>query len=322
METTAHTYNPEEVLEYLLSYCRNHKRIFLYGAGDFGALYAGILKEENIPIAGFLVSKNKEKTVYLGLPVYNVAEVTNALTIDDGIVLSLAANFHSTCLELLPHNISALSFNDRQTFALMRIYLKHNVGDKVKAHLQESGLLNSLKTDIRLQGECIKNLSRLCNENENRPKMFFEHRVIYFDRTDKQRLSTSFPIDDTGIVIQGPIQKDGDFTLKTALLYRKLYPFVPIVISTWNGEIYNKLIGECKTNKIDIIENVIPKDGGVGNHIFQMTSSYLGIKYISDNYRVRYVLKCRTDQRIFREDILLYLKDLMKATNPTNRENC
>lgn len=44
-----------------------------------------------------------------------------------------------------------------------------------------------------------------------------------------------YDIDDTAIVIQGPITYENGYTEYTAKFYREIYPNIPIVISTWRG---------------------------------------------------------------------------------------
>ena len=52
--------NVNLILSKLLSFCEGKQRLFLYGAGDFGATYAGILQYFGIKTTGVVVTRNKK----------------------------------------------------------------------------------------------------------------------------------------------------------------------------------------------------------------------------------------------------------------------
>ncbi len=125
-----------------------------------------------------------------------------------------------------------------------------------------------------------------------------------------------FDIDDVGIVIQGPLMHENNYTLTTAQMYRRLYPNIPVVISTWKNEADGDFRKACKANSIVLLENTPPQDRGYLNVNLQLESSFQGVNYIKNHTDAQFVLKTRSDQRIYRPDFLLYFKNLIKAFPP------
>lgn len=122
-----------------------------------------------------------------------------------------------------------------------------------------------------------------------------------------------YDIDDTAIVIQGPITYENDYTAYTVRFYREIYPNIPIVISTWRGGVRDTFRESCRQHNAIILENELPANPGFGNMNLQMESSERGVEYVRKNTSAKFILKCRTDQRIFRPDFLIYFKNLLKA---------
>ncbi len=123
--------------------------------------------------------------------------------------------------------------------------------------------------------------------------------------------------DDIGIVIQGPLAKE--MTLITALRYRRLCPYAPIVISTWKQD---ALLSEsfkqiCTDNNIDIVTSIFPDQRIKWNLNLQVTTSHNGVEYICRKYtKLKYILKCRTDQIILRRDFPFILKNALEMFPP------
>ena len=122
-----------------------------------------------------------------------------------------------------------------------------------------------------------------------------------------------FDFDDVGIVIQGPLVYEHNYTIQTARQYRSLYPKVPIVISTWKGEATEQFRSECKKHSIVLLENTLPPESGYLNVNYQIESSFRGMNYLSENTSVRFAIKTRSDQRVNRPDFLLYFKNMLKT---------
>jgi hypothetical protein len=112
-----------------------------------------------------------------------------------------------------------------------------------------------------------------------------------------------------GIVIQGGIWHKYDFTLETVKLYKKHYPDVCVILSTWKDTPEN-YVEPFRKLGIEIILNEKPKPIP-GNGNLQIISSYAGIMRAKE-LGCQYVCKTRTDQRMYATDIFSYFKKLLQ----------
>jgi len=104
------------------------------------------------------------------------------------------------------------------------------------------------------------------------------------------------------IVVQGPLVLDDDLTFETIKLYKKNFPSSRIVLSTWEGE-DDETIGAIERLNVDVIKSKKPLMAGVANVNFQIASTSAGIKHAT-SLACEYVLKTRTDQRIYSSQAL------------------
>ena len=109
------------------------------------------------------------------------------------------------------------------------------------------------------------------------------------------------------IVIQGPVIKN--FTIETIKFYEKIFPGVKIIFSTW--KISSEDFIKFKSLDIELIQNVQPSTPGFSNINLQIVTTSNGIKY-SQRFKRKYILKTRSDQRIYNFNSLLYMTDLLK----------
>lgn len=123
--------------------------------------------------------------------------------------------------------------------------------------------------------------------------------------------SWSVPI---GIVMQGPPLAEADFTLQTLAMYRRAYADVKIVYSTWEG-ISSELAQRIRDLGVDLHLSSPPTSGGDGNIAFQAVSTRIGIEAL-EAAGVKYVLKTRSDQRIYNPNALAFLMSLTKTFTP------
>lgn len=119
-----------------------------------------------------------------------------------------------------------------------------------------------------------------------------------------------------GIVIQGPILYKNDFTLETIKFYNKCFNNTTILLSTWEDELQFNL-SPFKNLGIEIIFNKKPSYRGINNINLQITSTKNGVLRAKD-LNVKYILKCRTDQRLYAPDSLEYLFNIINLF-PVNR---
>lgn len=113
------------------------------------------------------------------------------------------------------------------------------------------------------------------------------------------------------IVIQGPIKKDNHFTFETVKWYQNIFPNSRIVVSTWKDEDL-KEVELLKSLGIKVLLNNKPEISGMGNMNFQVKSTLEGIKW-AEQIGCEYVIKTRTDQRIYKENLFQYLLSLQSC---------
>lgn len=103
-----------------------------------------------------------------------------------------------------------------------------------------------------------------------------------------------------GIVIQGPLRKEDDFTVETVKLYKNFYPDSPIIVSTWDTE------SEADLEHIQSLCELCVShfDKNEGN--FQRTTSLTGIVKAQE-LGCEYVLKTRADQRVYAPRLLSFM---------------
>lgn len=113
-----------------------------------------------------------------------------------------------------------------------------------------------------------------------------------------------------GIVIQGPLMRESGFTLETASLYLRTFPTAHVVISTWqNEELWDH---PClQDSRLHVVKSDPPKSSGLGTTNFQLVSTKAGIERLEE-LGCKYVLKSRSDQRVYAGNLDHYLISLLK----------
>jgi len=123
------------------------------------------------------------------------------------------------------------------------------------------------------------------------------------------------------IVMQGPIVTKDNFTYETLKIYRKRFPKISLILSTWN-EYSEDELNKFKAINVEIIRNTKPDYAGISNINFQIESTKNGI-FKAKELGFKYCLKTRTDQRIYRHDFILFflsLLDIFKIENKNLRK--
>lgn len=120
--------------------------------------------------------------------------------------------------------------------------------------------------------------------------------------------------ENVAIVMQGQIITDNNFTLETTALYRKFFADATLILSTWVGE-DKDTIKKIKQNGWIVIQNEKPSYSGHYNINYQLTSSNNGIE-AAKKLGIEYVLKTRTDQRIYNPNFLGLLYSFDKLYPP------
>jgi hypothetical protein len=107
----------------------------------------------------------------------------------------------------------------------------------------------------------------------------------------------SLPAARVAFVIQGPFWKPDDFTLETVRLYRTHCPGAAVIVSTWEDE-DPALVERARQAGAEVILNRKPKDGGLWNIKYQITSAHAGLSR-AKALGYEHALKTRTDTRMY-----------------------
>lgn len=122
----------------------------------------------------------------------------------------------------------------------------------------------------------------------------------------------------TAIVMQGPLVYEDDFTYNTLKLYKNIFKDEELILSIWDNE-NQEYLEKVKQLGICVIKNKKPKTGGFINLNYQIVSTSAGIKK-AEELSCKYVLKTRTDIRIYETGISNFLISLLEMF-PSKSQN-
>ena len=300
----------------LEEFVRVHPNIFILPeVWSFNLL--PLLKRLKANVAGIMTNApvNPEKNVIQtpsgNYPLINFQDILSKLNPQTGIIISSAKsmpnpNFFPTfSIGEIKISIPAFALTDEEALA---IYDRLTTLEISKRY-QEDGVITNMKdTTFRF----ARGMSTFINSR------YQDIKVQIWDRSNFK--TPSYDVDDTAIVMQGPLEYKDNYTITTAQLYREWYPNAPIIISTWKNEATNEFREECKKIGVVLLENDLPAESGLHNVNYQLESSRQGVEYAKQNTSVKYALKCRTDQRLNRTDFLIYFKNLLKMFPPNGNK--
>ncbi len=112
------------------------------------------------------------------------------------------------------------------------------------------------------------------------------------------------------LVMQGPVLHELSFTLETLKIYSQLYPTLDLVLSTWEDEDLGA-IEAAQLPRLHIVRNAKPSVPGPSNINFQITSAKQGLVYAIEHLQPDYLLKTRTDMRMYNPNFLLDMLALL-----------
>jgi hypothetical protein len=141
---------------------------------------------------------------------------------------------------------------------------------------------------------------------------FLNYR-LYKKYGDQKHQPGAFKLASTyqfAILIQGQFIFDDNFTIETIKLYRYNFPDAILILSTWT--ISDDIITEIKRYGVHIIQNKMPENPGIANINLQITTSGAGV-LLAKELGAKFVLKTRTDQRIYHPSLDAYLFNLTEA---------
>jgi hypothetical protein len=113
-----------------------------------------------------------------------------------------------------------------------------------------------------------------------------------------------------GLLLQGPLIKDYNFTIQSVLYYANIYSELPLVLSTWATTVSSNSLGAIPAN-VQIIVNAEPPTSGPQNINKQIVSTLTGIRRLID-MGCTHILKLRSDQRLYSKHFVEFLRALDK----------
>lgn len=127
----------------------------------------------------------------------------------------------------------------------------------------------------------------------------------------KEKIRIVNETNDVAIIFQGEIRSCKKYVFQTICLYRKMYPNITIVLSIWDYEFDEHIELLCSKYDVHLLANTVPGKSGLGHVNYQLKGTHEAIKFIQKKYNglIKYVLRTRTDQRIYLDDFLTYLKN-------------
>ncbi len=169
-------------------------------------------------------------------------------------------------------------------------------------------LVTRLMRMAKIEGRAaiLNRLATAVGQSRN-TKVTFHERPIYADQIGTLSDPMREPM-RAGIVLQGPIRREEDFTLNTVRLYRRHFPQAAIVVSTWDSE-DGAALEQMRGAGATILTSALPAVRGPGNVNCQIVSTFAGVNWCRGQ-GVFHILKTRTDQRLYAPNAL----DFMRAT--------
>ena len=196
-------------------------------------------------------------------------------------------------------------------FSLAHVYLAQNRHDQAIASLEEAVRCDPYL--LQAQG-LLRNLrARKCVAQMETDIQMIATAHFRPLRADQMGLGPDVPTGQRiAMVMQGPLQRDFDFTVESVKIYRKIFPEVQVVLSTWEGEDAASL-DEIRNAGAVVLLNAPPSHRGPGNNInMQVCSAAAGVLWAKAN-GYDYCLKTRTDFRIFNPSLFVDCLTLQQA---------
>ena len=141
---------------------------------------------------------------------------------------------------------------------------------------------------------------KLIKTFDEKPLFFKDYKAISNDFKSPQSLA---------IIMQGPILYDHDFTIETIKLYLRNFPNCPIIVSTWDYEAPNTL-NIIENLGCIVIKNTIPQIKDYAHVNYQIKSTRTGLQKAKE-LGYKYVIKTRTDQRMYETNIAEFLFNIL-----------
>lgn len=115
----------------------------------------------------------------------------------------------------------------------------------------------------------------------------------------------ALPHEPIAVVMQGPVATEDDFTLETLKLYRQHMPEGRLILSTWN-DTPEAILAPIAALGVEVALSEKPAHPGLFNVNMQITSAGNGVRKAVEG-GAEWVLKTRTDQRLYAPDVMPFL---------------
>ncbi len=119
----------------------------------------------------------------------------------------------------------------------------------------------------------------------------------------------------SAIVMQGPVAEGDNFTLETLRIYAEALPQGHLILSTWR-DTPRAFIDQVAELGVDVVLNDKPDIPGPFNVNMQITSAAAGVRKAIE-HGATWILKTRTDQRLYHPVAISGLAALAKALPPS-----
>lgn len=121
----------------ILNFCARHKKIYIYGAGMISSFMINYLQEEEISIAGVLVSENERRNnFYKGYEVKEICE--HIFSESDGIIIAVGVKYQNQIVK----NLMTLGVLEKQIYC-QSIYLSVINGHELHYARMDAGDMDS-----------------------------------------------------------------------------------------------------------------------------------------------------------------------------------
>ena len=144
-------------------------------------------------------------------------------------------------------------------------------------------------------------------ENQQKVYITYHYRPAYSNEVLTEGYGSTND-NRVAIVLQGPILGEKSFTLETVKLYQKHFRDTSIILSTWSDE-NPDYIARFRELEITLILNEKPEHAGASNINYQIISSSAGVQKAKE-IGAEYVLKTRTDQRMYATGVVDYFYNI------------
>lgn len=162
------------------------------------------------------------------------------------------------------------------------------------------GEKRSLSVNMDSVTESIDDMGTYYLSYNTRPKFTDEMKIL--------NLVNRNCYSDVAIVMQGPLLVEDDFTYETLKLYKRQYPGILIIVSTWKGS-DEVTVEKIRKLGVEVLLNDPPRYSGPANFNNQLKSTKAGIQCAEERNKY-FILKTRTDQRLYRDNVITFLLSL------------